>query len=130
MDKFIGAIELTDRGNFAGNTMMYLAEVDGVLSLVLDNIELKSKYQYNNAIRDAFFEYARKLCVEIGKPDMPIYAGPNRHKVTLDNYEIKTRDMKIIGDSGQSPVYLDFDTEEHDINSNTETFEVELYKIP
>ena len=129
MDKFIGAIELTDRGNFAGNTMMYLAEVDGVLSLVLDNIELKSKYQYNNAIRDAFFEYARKLCVEIGKPDMPIYAGPNRHKVTLDNYEIKTRDMKIIGDSGQSPVYLDFDTEEHDINSNTETFEVELYKI-
>ena len=50
---------------------------------------MKSKYQYNDAIRDAFFEYARKLCTEPGNPNMPIYAGPNRHKVTLDNFELQ-----------------------------------------
>ncbi len=128
-DKFIGAMELADRGNFAGNTMIYLAEVDGELSLVLDNIEMKAKYQFNNAIRDAFFEYARKICIEIGKPNMPIYAGPNRHKADLTNFEIRKRNMKIIGDSGKSPVYLDFDANEHDINSKTKSFKVELYKI-
>lgn len=128
MNKFIGAIELMDRGNFAGNTMIYLAHVDGKLSLILDNIEMKAKYQYNNAIRDAFFDYARKLCAEIGKPNMPIYAGPNRHKVDMTGFEIKEREMIIVGDSGNLPVYLDFDAGSHTIWQN-KTYKVNLYKI-
>ena len=108
--------------------MIYLAKVDGELSLVLDNIEMKAKYQYNNAIRDAFFEYARKLCTEIGKPNMPIYAGPNRHKVEMKGFEIKEREMAIIGDSGTQQVYLDFDADGHFISQNIK-YKVELYKI-
>ena len=90
---------------------------------------MKSKYQYNDAIRDAFFEYARKLCTEPGKPNMPIYASPNRHKVTLDNFELQKRGMKIMGDSGNSPVYSDFDASAHNIRSSTKAYDVELYKI-
>lgn len=129
MNKCIGAIELMDRGNFAGNTMIYLAKVDGELSLVLDNIEMKAKYQFNNEIKDAFFEYAHKLCAEIGKPDMPIYAGPNRHKVDMTGYEIKEREMVIMGNSAKQEVYLDFDAYGHLINQKG-NYKVDLYKIP
>ena len=96
--------------------------------MILDNIEMKSKYQFNNAIRDAFFEYARKLCAEIGKPCMPIYAGPNRHKVDMTGFEIKERKMKIAGHTGEYPIYLDFDADSHGIDGNG-TFSVDLYRI-
>ena len=128
MNKCIGAIELMDRGNFAGNTMIYLAKVDGELSLILDNIEMKAKYQFNNEIKDAFFEYAHKLCAEIEKPDMPIYAGPNRHKVDMTGYEIKEREMVIMGNSAKQEVYLDFDAYGHLINRKG-NYKVDLYKI-
>ena len=128
MNKCIGAIELTDRGNYAGNTMIYLANVDGELSLILDNIEMKAKYQFNNKIRDAFFEYARKLCGEIGKPDMSIYAGPNRHKVDMKGFPLKEKSIEIIGDSGDLEVYLDFDADAHQIGKGI-IHKVDLYKI-
>lgn len=75
MDKCISAIEVMDGKEFVGNSMCYFATVDGELALVLDNIELNGKYQYNDKIRDAFMDYAKQLCEEVGKPDLPIYAG-------------------------------------------------------
>ena len=73
------------------------AKVDGELALVMDNIELNSKYQYNDKIRDAFMEYAKKICEEVGKPDLPIYAGPYRHKLNMTPYKTDTHDLTIIG---------------------------------
>ena len=126
--KCIGAIELTDNGNFVGNTMMFIAMVDGEPALVLDNIELKSKYQWNDKIRDAFIEYAKKLCEEIGKPDMPIYAGPNRHKLHMEIYPKEKREMTVIGSTGYEDVYMDYATGRRRVDgTNTET--VVLYKI-
>ena len=81
MNKCISSIEVMDGKDFVGNTMCYIAKVDGEPALVLDNIEMNTKYQHNDKIRDAIFEYAQKLCKEIGKPELPIYAGPYRHKV-------------------------------------------------
>ena len=128
MNKCIGAIELTDRGKFAGNTMIYLAYVDGKPSLILDNIELKTKYQNNDKIRDTFLDYDQKLCAEIGKPDMPIYAGPNRHKLNMDIYPKSNHKMQLIGNSGNQEVYLDYDAEAHIFGDNQIT-EIEMYKL-
>lgn len=128
MNKLISAIEIKDGDRAVGNTMCYFAYVDGEPALVLDNIEMKSKYQYNDKIRDAIFDYAKKLCAEVGKPDLPIYLGPNRHKVNLYNQELKQHDLKIIGSTGTDLIYLDFDADGHCIDGKT-TYETTMYKI-
>ena len=128
MNKCIGAIELTDRGHFVGNTMIYFAYVDGKPALVLDNIELKTKYQNNDKIRDTFIDYAKKLCEEIGQPDLPIYAGPNRHKLNMDIYPKEKHSMDIIGNSGEQEVYVDYDGAGH-IIGQSEQAEIDMYKI-
>lgn len=128
MNKLISAIEIKAGEKFVGNTMCFLADVDGELSLVLDNIELNPQYQFNDKIRDAIFEYARKICKEIGKPNIPIYAGENRHKVNLDNFEINLKDMSILGSTGNDEIYLDFDTDFSQIDSNN-YFHTKLYRI-
>ena len=128
MCKMISAIEVLDGKEPIGNTMCYIAEIDGKPSLILDNIELQAKYQYNDEIRDMLIEYAKKMTAEIGNPDMPIYAGPNRHKEDFDNFELINKDFRIIGSTGKGSIYLDFDAEEHEIDG-TEIFNSELYKL-
>ena len=128
MNKCIGAIELTDKGAFVGNTMTYIAYVDGKPALVLDNIELKTKYHNNDKIRDTFVDYAKKLCEEIGQPDLPIYAGPNRHKLNMEVYPKATHNLKIIGNTGEDEIYLDYMTDGKTIDG-TDTDEVVLYKM-
>ena len=128
MNKCIGAIELTDKGAFVGNTMIYIANVDGKPSLVLDNIELKTKYQNNDKIRDTFVDYAKKLCKEIGQPDLPIYAGPNRHKLNMGIYPRSTHNMEIIGNSADQGVYIDCDARGHKVGQG-EIINIEMYKL-
>ena len=128
MNKCIGAIEVVDGDTFCGNTMIYLAYVDGEPALVMDNIELKTKYHYNDKIRDAILEYAKKLCVEIGKPDLPIYAGPHRHKLTMNVYPKATHTMQVIGNTGNDKIYLDYDISAHKIDG-TETATIEMYRL-
>lgn len=127
INKCISSIEVMDGKNFVGNTMCFIAEVDGELSLVLDNIELNTKYQYNDKIRDAIIEYAKKLCNEIGRPDLKIYAGPNRHKVNLDKYELKEHKMHIKGYSSSEVLIDSIDAIK--ISPNRVPDKVNLYKI-
>ncbi len=128
MTKAISAIEIIDSKDVIGNSMCYIAEVDGIPSLVLDNIEIKIKYQYNDKIRDAFMEYAKKLTKEIGAEDMPIYAGPYRHKFNMDIYPLAKHSVKIKGSSGKNEVYIDYVTMGYKIN-NIRVDTVKLYKI-
>lgn len=127
INKCISSIEVMDGKNFVGNTMCFIAEIDGELSLVLDNIELNTKYQYNEKIRDAIIEYAKKLCNEIGRPDLKIYAGPNRHKVNLDKYELKEHKMHIKGYSSSEVLIDSIDAIK--ISPNRVPDKVNLYKI-
>lgn len=127
MNKMVSAIEVMDGTEFVGNTMCYIAEVDGELALFLDNIELAPKYQFNDKIRDAIFKYAEKLCEEIGKPEMPIYAGPNRHKVNMPENTLEERQIKLAGSTGEDAIYLDFDTESHTIGENELLDELDAY---
>ena len=126
--KMMSAIEVLDGKNPIGNTMCYIADIDGKPSLILDNIELKQKYQYSDDIMDAIVECAQKIAKDIGKPDMPIFAGPNRHKMNMNKYELQTKDFKVLGDTEGNSVYLDFDTDAHTIDG-TEIFESALYRI-
>lgn len=128
-NKLINAIEIKDGDEAIGNTMCYIAEVDGKLSLVLDNIELKPKYQYNALILDGLIRYAKQLTKEIGCEDMAIYAGPNRHKLDLSAYEKKGRMLKIIGSTGDDWVYLDFDTTSHLVDGEEWQDGIEMYKL-
>ena len=82
--KLASAIEVKVNNEYVGNTMCYIGNIDGKPALILDNIELQHKYQYNDEIRDTIFAYARKLAGELNQPDMPVYAFPNRHKVYMD----------------------------------------------
>lgn len=125
--KCISSIEVMDGKNFVGNTMCFIADVDGELSLVLDNIELNTKYQYNDKIKDAIIEYAKKLCQEIGRPDLKIYAGPNRHKVNLEEYEFKKHKMHIKGYSGEEVLIDSIGSIK--ISPDTKPSDVKLYKI-
>ena len=128
MNKCVGAIELSDKGSFVGNTMIYLAYVDGKPALILDNIELKTKYQNNDKIRDTFMEYAKKLCAEIGQPALPIYAGPNRHKLNMDIYPKAEHSMEIIGNSGEQEIYADYDASPHFVGQG-EKADIYMYRI-
>lgn len=127
INKCISSIEIVDGKQSIGNTMCYIAKVDDEPALILDNIELVPQYQYNDKIRDAIFKYAKKLCNEIGKPNMKIYAGPNRHKVNMDNYEIETKTVIPQGLTEHS-VYIDAITDDFVINSKN-SFTERLYKI-
>lgn len=126
--KMMSAIEVLDGKNPIGNTMCYIADIDGKPSLILDNIELKQKYQYSDDIMDAISECAQKIAKDIGKPDMPIFAGPNRHKMNMNKYELQTKYLRVLGNTEGNNVYLDFDTDAHAIDG-TEIFESALYRI-
>ena len=106
MTKAIQAIEVKDRKNSVGNTMCYLAKVDGKTSLILDNIELKPQYQYNKNIKEGIIKFAKKLCKEIGTPDIDIYAGPERHKLNFGEKPFEYHKIDLIGDV-ETPIYID-----------------------
>lgn len=129
MNKCISAIEVMDGKDFVGNTMCYVAEVDGKLSLILDNIELNTKYQYNDKIRDTIFAYAEQLCKEIGRPDMAIYAGPYRHKLNMQHCKSAAHNFTIKGDTDTDRVYLDFKTSGDKIKEDKEYKKIQLYTI-
>ena len=96
--------------------------------MVLDNIELKTKYQNNDKIRDTFVDYAKKLCAEIGQPDLPIFAGPNRHKLHMDIYSKDSHTMEIIGNSGGQEVYIDYDANKHTFGEGEKAY-IKMYRL-
>ncbi len=129
LSKCISAIEVLANGEPVGNTMIYMAKVNGELSLVLDDIELQAKFQNNDKIKDMIIKYAQQLCEEVGKPNIHIYAGPGLHKVDMTEYKyIEDATMEIIGKTPENGgVYLDFDGEQHDIGNIVE--KTDLYQI-
>lgn len=130
MNKLVSAIEVMDGKEFVGNTMSYIVKINNKPALFLDNIELAPKYHFNDKIRDAIFKYAEKMCAEIGKPDMPIYAGPNRHKVNMPEHTLKECDIEIVGSTGDDAIYFDFDTDDHVIGESDFMDELSAYISP
>ena len=109
-NKMFSAIEILDNNKPVGNTMCYFALVNGKLSLVLDNIEFKLKYRHNDLIRDGIIEYAKKLCKEVGVPNIPIYLAGLRNKINIKDefFEDLFGKLQPVGNTGCDYVYLDF----------------------
>ena len=99
------AIEILDGNTAVGNTMCFIAKIDGEH---LDNIEVLPMYQYSTEIRDAIFKYAHQLCKEVGKPNMPVYANTRCHKIKMPKAEDWTgHNIQLIGSTGQDKIYID-----------------------
>lgn len=128
-NKMIQAIELKDGDEYIGNTMMFLANINGVTGLFLDNIELKPKYQYNDKIEEGIIEFAKKFVKELGAPNMDIYAGPNRHKLDMKNFELfEADDIQLIGSTGGEKIYFDFITDDMDMSID-KSFSGDIFKL-
>jgi hypothetical protein len=128
-NKMVQAIELKDGDEYIGNTMIYLANVDGETGLFLDNIELKPKYQYNDKIEQGIIEFAKKFVKELNAPDMDIYAGPNRHRLDMKNFKlIKSDNIFLIGTTAGDEIYLDFIGQGLDVDYN-KSFSGSIYKL-
>lgn len=132
MNKFIQAIELVVDGVVAGNTMCYLAIIEGKsypsvtpdglgeivvydnkktnkLALILDNMEVLKPYCYEEKYLDAFIKYAEKLIQDIGgESDMAIYAGHRNKFAMMDNYKKENLiRMSVLGSSGEHSLSID-----------------------
>ena len=52
-------------------------------------------------------DFTKKLCTEIGQPNIPIYAGPGMHKIDMSNYPLNLSNMEIIGNKYKNMYVLD-----------------------
>ena len=75
-----------------------------MMSLEIEHVRLHGA-MYSMLNED--IEYAKKMCAEFGQPDMPIYAGPNRHKLNMEIYPKDEYEMIPIGSTGIGNVYMD-----------------------
>lgn len=126
-NNMVQAIELKNGDNYVGNTMIYLAVIDDRLAIFLDNIELKPKYQYNDTIEKGIIDFAKMIGRDIGCPDIDVYAGPNRHKLNMKNFELVDKQFQLIGGTGNDKVYLDAFSD--GISLHNSNFEGSLYKL-
>lgn len=126
-NKMVQAIELKDGDKYIGNTMIYFAAIDERPAIFLDNIELKPKYQYNDTIEQGIIDFAKMLGRAIGCQDIDIYAGPNRHKLNMKNFELKEKEFQLIGSTGEDSVY--FDAMSDEVKLDYSTLEGTIYKL-
>ena len=130
-NKMASAIEILDGNTAVGNTMCFIAKVDDEPALFLDNIEVLPTYRYNTEIRDMLFRYAHQLCKEVGKPNMPVYAGPYRHKFQMPELDWKDRKIQLIGSTGQDKIYIDSKIGNERINGEEyDSFKRKVFVIP
>ena len=128
-NKMFSAIEVLDGKNSAGNTMGFFALVNGKLSYIIDNIELKSEYAYQNPIRDAIIKCARKIVENAGCKDAPIYLSTLRNKVLTNDLPLNHYKVKILGDTGEDQAYFDFQSLTTNIHDKIPTFNRTLYSV-
>ena len=128
--KMIQCIEVYHNDIPVGNTMCYFALVDSKPSLILDNIELKKQYSNDKLITDGIYAYAIQMLEELGHPEFPIFLSGKINDINTENLDTGFYNIKLIGDSGNNPIYIDYKVKTMLINDDTREKEcVKLYKI-
>ena len=69
---------------------------NGIIALILDNIEVLPQYKNDDKVRDIIFEYAKQLMNEIGHTNMPIMLSNKRNDVKLGDYKSYYYSIDII----------------------------------
>lgn len=118
-NKMFTAIEILDNGSSVGNSICYIALVNDIPSLIIDNIELKEQYRFNDDIREGIFKYAQQLIKEIGNPELHIYISARKQKINTDNLTPNMYKLEIIGNSGEDSVYIDIENDTITLNNYT-----------
>lgn len=128
-NKMVQAIELKDGDNYVGNTMIFWTYVyaDKKPAIYLDNIELKPKYQYNDKIEQGIIDFAKILGEKVGCPDIDIYAGPNRNKLNMKNFEIVDASIQLVGMTGKDYIYVDAVSDK--MKSHNNYLQGQFYKL-
>jgi len=117
MNSFVRAMEIVDKNGVSyGNSMCYFAKVDDKLSFIIDSFEANGKLGGNEAVTDAIIDYAKQVTKEMGKPNTPIYFGPNYNKISMDKLQ-KTleHDIEIVGKVDED-TYIDAIDGNADVN--------------
>ncbi|MBR4508502.1 MAG: trypsin-like peptidase domain-containing protein [Elusimicrobiaceae bacterium] len=124
-NKMVQQIEIL-RGNIVvGNALIYLAKVNGEVSIVIGSIIKKSPRYISTEINDLVADYVRKIRQDIGRPDIPIYMSsylkvPNPYSQDWDN-------VVLLG-SGDKKIFNSF-THSFDVPSMNKTNRVLLYQV-
>ncbi len=124
-NKMVQQIEVL-RGNIVvGNALIYLAKVNGEVSIVIGSIIKKSPRYISTEINDLVADYVRKIRQDIGRPDIPIYMSsylkvPNPYSQDWDN-------VVLLG-SGDKKIFNSF-THSFDVPSMNKTNRVLLYQV-
>lgn len=128
--KLIQAIEVRHNDIPIANTMCYLAKIKNRIVLVLDNIEVKKQYKFDEFVKNAIFDYAKQLVKDIDYPNMPVMLSNKRGDVKMPGSKSYYYDMEIIGSTGFDKVYLDCETTGKSINSKEqEVIPIELIPV-
>ena len=128
--KMIQAIEVLHNNIPVANVMCYIAKVNGVPSLILDNIETKPQYQKDEIVKIAIFSYAEKLAKDISETELTILLGYKRNDIDTNELNAGVYNISLVGDSGPEKIYLDFLTNRIDVNHSTRNQEsVALYGV-
>jgi len=128
MNSFVRGMEIVDKkGNSYGNSMCYFAEVNGKPSFIVDSFEANGKLGRNPDVTDAIINYSKQVTKEMGKPDIPIYFGPNFNKIDTEKLNIVNNNkIRILGQA-DSETYIDAIGGHADVNS---PHKGNLYKCP
>ena len=109
----INVIELYDaKGNAIGMSRIFMADVNGKPALIMDNFELNNTSKKDMtedllALREAYFDYAKKLAESVtGSEDTPVYFSSNYVDVPTTGLSSSQVSPSLIGELSQEDIYI------------------------
>ena len=125
-NKMVQQVELVDSNNkVVGNVLIYLAEVDGELAIVMGSIVRRSSYYVSTEINELVIDYVRQMRKDIGRPDIPIYMST--YLKAPSYFPMEWRKVKLLGE-GNDAIFNSF-THSFEVPSEHQTNTVLLYEV-
>lgn len=125
-NKMVQQVELVDSDNkVVGNVLIYLAEVNGELAIVMGSIVRRSTYYVSTEINDLVIDYVRQMRKDIGRPDIPIYMST--YLKAPNYFPIEWRMVDLLGE-GDNAIFNSF-THSFEVPSEHKTNTVLLYEV-
>ncbi len=107
-------VELYDENDdVVGMSRIFMADIDGKPSVIMDNIELNQNFMKNlndenkQEVRDNFFKYMNNLAKQVtGDDDSQVYFSTSYLKVGISDLEKTEKTADFTGTVSQESVYL------------------------
>ncbi len=107
-------VQLKDKnGNIVGMSRIFVGQIDGKPSIVVENIELNNAFLKNKEpeemknLRDGMFNYIKGFAKNLSdKDEIKVYFSKNYTHVPTDDYGIKEKQVEFVGDVTSETIYL------------------------